>query len=186
MDELAHTPAEEFVEAGTVTPVALVVLQQSVRPDAADTLEYFHGEGVDVKVVSGDNATSVGAVASELTMVGADAPLDARKLPKLSEDAFAQRSRRQESTVSTAAAEFADDVENHTVFGRVTPEQKRFMVGALQHNGHTVAMTGDGVNDVLALKRADIGGSDGFGIVCCPILWPRLSCWITVLLRCRR
>lgn len=163
VDELAHTPAEEFVEAGTVTPVALVVLQQSVRPDAADTLEYFHGEGVDVKVVSGDNATSVGAVASELTMVGADAPLDARKLPKLSEDAFAQCSRRQESTVSTAAAEFADDVENHTVFGRVTPEQKRFMVGALQHNGHTVAMTGDGVNDVLALKRADIGVAMGSG-----------------------
>ena len=163
VDELAHTPAEEFVEAGTVTPLALVLMQQSVRPDAADTLAYFHDEGVDVKVVSGDNATSVGAVASELNMVGADAPLDARKLPKLPEDAFAQRIHQQERTVSTAAGEFADDVENHTVFGRVTPEQKRSMVGALQHNGHTVAMTGDGVNDVLALKRADIGVAMGAG-----------------------
>lgn len=166
VEELAHTPAEEFVEAGTVTPVALVVLQQSVRPDAADTLEYFHDEGVNVKVVSGDNATSVGAVASELNMVGADAPLDVRKLPKLPEDAFAQSTKqqgREEREESAEAVDFADDVENHTVFGRVTPEQKRFMVGALQYHGHTVAMTGDGVNDVLALKRADIGVAMGSG-----------------------
>ncbi|QQC89976.1 HAD-IC family P-type ATPase [Streptomyces alfalfae] len=123
---------------------ALVVLEQRLRPDAADTLRYFEEQDVRAKVISGDNAVSVGAVAAKLGLPGAESTVDARKLP-------AERD---------AMGEALDD---HAVFGRVTPQQKRDMVGALQSRGHTVAMTGDGVNDVLALKDADIGVSMGSG-----------------------
>jgi len=130
---------------GSVEPTALIVLEQKVRPDAKDTLEYFAEQGVTVKVISGDNARSVGAVAATLELPNAENPVDARTLPESPE-------------------ELADTVEAGTVFGRVTPVQKRAMVGALQSRGHTVAMTGDGVNDVLALKDADIGVAMGAGI----------------------
>jgi cation-transporting ATPase E len=129
---------------GNVTPKALVVLEQKVRPDAKDTIDYFNSQGVTVKVISGDNAVSVGAVAGSLDLRNADQPVDARTLPEDPE-------------------ELADTVERGGVFGRVTPAQKRAMVGALQSRGHTVAMTGDGVNDVLALKDADIGVAMGAG-----------------------
>ncbi|WP_163511646.1 cation-translocating P-type ATPase [Fodinicola acaciae] len=129
---------------GVVTPVALVVLEQKVRPDAKDTLDYFGEQNVTVKVISGDNALSVGAVATALDLPHADRPVDARTLPEEPE-------------------QLAESVENGTVFGRVTPAQKRSMVKALQSKGHTVAMTGDGVNDVLALKDADIGVAMGAG-----------------------
>ncbi|WP_020671380.1 HAD-IC family P-type ATPase [Amycolatopsis nigrescens] len=129
---------------GEITPVALVVLEQKVRPDAKDTLDFFAHQSVTVKVISGDNAVSVGAVAGTLDLAGADRPVDARKLP---ED----------------AERLAETVEESAVFGRVSPMQKRAMVGALQAKGHTVAMTGDGVNDVLALKDADIGVAMGAG-----------------------
>ncbi|MEU8135003.1 HAD-IC family P-type ATPase [Streptodolium elevatio] len=125
-------------------PAALVVLEQRLRHDAADTLAYFAAQGVATKVISGDNAVSVGAVAAKLGIPGAEHPVDARTLP---EDRDAM----------------ADILEKNTVFGRVTPQQKRDMVGALQSRGHTVAMTGDGVNDVLALKDADIGVAMGSG-----------------------
>ncbi|WP_445445861.1 HAD-IC family P-type ATPase [Corynebacterium durum] len=128
--------------ASTIEPVALVVLGQKLRPDAADTLDYFEQENVEVKVVSGDHATSVGAVAHQLGIV--DPPIDARTLPS---DPLA----------------FREAVVNGRVFGRVTPEQKRDIVHALQQTGSTVAMTGDGVNDVLALKDANIGVSMGAG-----------------------
>ncbi|WP_328731709.1 HAD-IC family P-type ATPase [Streptomyces caniferus] len=127
-----------------VRPAALVVLEQRLRPDAPDTLRYFAEQGVRAKVISGDNAVSVGAVAGKLGLPGADAPVDARELPG--------------ETEASAAA-----VEQGAVFGRVTPQQKRAMVAALQLRGHTVAMTGDGVNDVLALKDADIGVAMGSG-----------------------
>ncbi|GAA4913599.1 HAD-IC family P-type ATPase [Streptomyces coeruleoprunus] len=123
---------------------ALVVLEQRLRPDAADTLAYFADQNVDAKVISGDNAVSVGAVAAKLGLPGADQTVDARRLPD-ERDAMAK------------------ELEDGVVFGRVTPQQKRDMVGALQSRGHTVAMTGDGVNDVLALKDADIGVSMGTG-----------------------
>ena len=123
-------------------PTALVVLEQRLRPDAADTLRYFAEQDVRAKVISGDNAVSVGAVAGKLGLSGA--VVDARRLP-------------------SDQAEMAKSLDKGTVFGRVTPQQKRAMVGALQSNGHTVAMTGDGVNDVLALKDADIGVSMGSG-----------------------
>ncbi|MEW2570812.1 HAD-IC family P-type ATPase [Streptomyces sp. NPDC047070] len=125
-------------------PTALVVLEQRLRPDAADTLRYFDEQHVRAKVISGDNAVSVGAVAAKLGLPGASATVDARRLP-------AERE------------EMAEALDQGSVFGRVTPQQKRDMVGALQSRGHTVAMTGDGVNDVLALKDADIGVAMGSG-----------------------
>ncbi|MFE7465468.1 cation-translocating P-type ATPase [Streptomyces sp. NPDC057499] len=131
------------VAAGAV-PTALVVLEQRLRPDAEETLAYFADQRVAAKVISGDNAVSVGAVAAKLGMQGAEHTLDARRLP-------------------TDPDDMATAVEENAVFGRVTPQQKRDMVAALQSRGHTVAMTGDGVNDVLALKDADIGVSMGSG-----------------------
>ncbi|MFI7238631.1 HAD-IC family P-type ATPase [Streptomyces cyaneofuscatus] len=125
-------------------PTALVVLEQRLRPDAAETLKYFAQQNVATKVISGDNAVSVGAVAGKLGLAGAENTLDARKMP-------------------TDPDAMATAMERHAVFGRVTPQQKRDMVAALQSRGHTVAMTGDGVNDVLALKDADIGVSMGSG-----------------------
>ncbi|MEV5077381.1 MULTISPECIES: HAD-IC family P-type ATPase [unclassified Streptomyces] len=128
--------------ARTVRPAALVVLEQRLRPDAAETLRYFAEQDVRAKVISGDNAVSVGAVAAKVGLDGT--AVDARRLP-------------------AGRDEMAPVVDEGTVFGRVTPQQKRDMVGALQSRGHTVAMTGDGVNDVLALKDADIGVAMGSG-----------------------
>jgi cation-transporting ATPase E len=130
--------------AAELTPTALVLLEQRIRDDAAPTLEYFARQSVALKVISGDNAVSVGAVAASLGLPGADHPVDARDLPD-----------------DPAALALA--VERNSVFGRVTPRQKQQMVAALQSRGHTVAMTGDGVNDVLALKTADIGVAMGSG-----------------------
>ncbi|MDO5735173.1 MAG: HAD-IC family P-type ATPase [Propionibacteriaceae bacterium] len=128
--------------AADVAPMALLVLDQKLRPDAADTIDFFASQGVEVKVISGDNASSVGAVASTLGMTGAIR--DARTLPE--DDAA-----------------FSAAVEDAQVFGRVTPPQKKRMVQALQSSGHSVAMTGDGVNDVLALKEAHLGVAMGSG-----------------------
>ncbi|MBV8787027.1 MAG: cation-translocating P-type ATPase [Mycobacterium sp.] len=127
---------------GRVTPVALVVLEQKVRPDARETLDYFADQGVSIKVLSGDNAVSVGAVAGKLGISGET--MDARRLP-------------------SDPAQLADTLDSYTTFGRVRPDQKRAIVHALQSHGHAVAMTGDGVNDVLALKDADIGVAMGAG-----------------------
>jgi cation-transporting ATPase E len=122
-----------------VTAVALVLLEDIVRADAPDTFKYFAAEGVTVKVISGDNNVTVGAVARRAGLTGWESNIDATTLPE------------------AGTEEFADAIEGSTVFGRVTPHQKRAMVGALQSRGHTVAMTGDGVNDVLALKDANCG-----------------------------
>ena len=129
---------------GTLTPRALIVLEQRVRPDARETLEYFADQKVSVKVISGDNARSVGAVAASLGLGSVDTSVDARTLPDDPD-------------------ELAGIVEDGVTFGRVRPDQKRAMVKALQSRGDTVAMTGDGVNDVLALKDADIGVAMGSG-----------------------
>ena len=129
---------------------ALVVLEEDLRPDAAETLDYFRSQGVHVRVISGDNPTTVGALAAQAGLTAPDGSparlMDARDLP--------------EDLTSEA---FVDAIENHDVFGRVTPEQKRAMVGALQAREHCVAMTGDGVNDALALKDADLGIAMGNG-----------------------
>lgn len=135
-------PVDDPAAPGVVTPAALVVLEQRIRSDARDTLDYFHSQEVSVKIISGDNAVSVGAVAGSLGLKGE--AMDARALP-------------------TGSDGLADKIENITTFGRVRPDQKRAMVHALQSRGHTVAMTGDGVNDVLALKDADIGVAMGSG-----------------------
>ncbi|WP_261984625.1 MULTISPECIES: HAD-IC family P-type ATPase [unclassified Rhodococcus (in: high G+C Gram-positive bacteria)] len=140
----SNLPVDDGDAPGVVTPEALVVLEQKVRPDAQETLEYFASQRVAVKVISGDNAVSVGAVAGSLGLEGGDRPIDARELPSDQE-------------------KLADVLDGATTFGRVRPDQKREMVAALQSRGHTVAMTGDGVNDVLALKDADIGVSMGSG-----------------------
>ncbi|MCP8999398.1 HAD-IC family P-type ATPase [Pseudarthrobacter sp. RMG13] len=116
---------------------ALVTFREKVRPDAAQTLSYFRRQGVGVKILSGDDHRTVSAVARE---VGLDVGegYDSRHLP--------QDAKKLEETL-----------ESFSVFGRVTPQQKKDMVLALRRMGHTVAMTGDGVNDALALKEADIG-----------------------------
>lgn len=140
-----------------------MVLEQKVRPDAHETLEYFADQGVSVKVLSGDNAVSVGAVADKLGLRGET--MDARQLP-------------------SDPAQLADALDTHTTFGRVRPDQKRAVVHALQSRGHTVAMTGDGVNDVLALKDADIGVAMG-PAARLPVPSHRSSCWTTGLPRYR-
>jgi len=123
-------------------PVAIVRLLDQIRDDAADTLAYFRQQGVEVKVISGDHAGTVAAIAATVGVDGADQPVDVRGVDD---------------------DQLAGLVLERTVFGRVTPLQKRTMVGALQKAGRTVAMTGDGVNDVLALKDADVGVAMGSG-----------------------
>ena len=143
---LARAHAEPSAETGTgpVTPLVLIVISQSLRADAAETVRYFLEQGVAVKVISGDNPATVGAIAAQAGVPGADHPIDARTLPD-------------------DPAELARAMQTSSVFGRVTPAQKKAMVDALHLNGATVAMTGDGVNDVLALKSADLGIAMGSG-----------------------
>ncbi len=121
-----------------IEKVALVLIEDIIRKDAPKTLKFFKDEGVNVKVISGDNPVTVSAVAKRAGVLGAENYIDARELPEEME-------------------ELRKEVEKYSVFGRVTPHQKKALVIALQENDHTVAMTGDGVNDVLALKEADCG-----------------------------
>ena len=121
-----------------INEVAIVLIEDIIREDAPETLRFFKEEGVKVKVISGDNPVTVSAVAKRAGVEGAENYIDARDLPDNMED-------------------LKNEVEKYSVFGRVTPHQKKALVIALQENEHTVAMTGDGVNDVLALKEADCG-----------------------------
>jgi len=119
-------------------PVAVVTFEERLRPEAPEALRFLASEGVAVKILSGDDPRTVAAVADRAGLAPAGAPVDARSLPG-------------------DVAGLGEALEASAVFGRVTPHQKRSMVRALQARGHVVAMTGDGVNDVLALKEADIG-----------------------------
>jgi cation-transporting ATPase E len=155
-NELAKTGSRTLVLARTsaplagdelpanLEPVAFVLFEEQVRPDAAETLKYFAEQGVSLRVISGDNPRTVAAVARRVGLAVVDDGFDARQLPE-------------------NEAELATILETNNVFGRVTPRQKRAMVHALQSKGHVVAMTGDGVNDALALKDADIGIAMGSG-----------------------
>ncbi len=127
-------------------PLCLVLLEDTVKAEAPEILAWFADQGLDLKVISGDHPATVAAVARRAGIAGAEGAraVDARDLP---DDPEA----------------LADALEAASVFGRVTPHQKRAMVGALRSRGRTVAMTGDGVNDVLALKDADMGIAMGSG-----------------------
>lgn len=125
------------LQSAHVAPIALVFLSNLLRPDAQETFRYFASQGVSVRVISGDNPITVAQVAARAGIENADRYVDA-------------------TTLSTEQ-DFEEAVKYYTVFGRVTPEQKRYLVRAFQKQGHTVAMTGDGVNDVLALKDANCG-----------------------------
>ena len=194
------------VDGPQVEAAALLVLRQRLRAEASRTLAYFAEQDVAVKVISGDSAVSVGAIARQLGIGGADHPVDARTLPSGGESkdlagpaardgngATARRDGNGAATGSRAAmagdgpavagdrdvpgrgplpvaelaetelAAVADALEGNSVFGRVSPRQKQIFVTALQSRGHTVAMTGDGINDVLALTRADLGVAMGSG-----------------------
>jgi len=126
-------------------PVAVVVLRDVLRTDAAATLAFLADQGVRVKVVSGDHPETVAAIAAQLGLATSGPPVDARQLP------------------DADTPELREALEASDIFGRVAPQQKRAIVTALQSLGHTVAMTGDGVNDVLALKSADLGIAMGSG-----------------------
>jgi cation-transporting ATPase E len=143
---LAHSDAALAEESlpSDLTPVALVMFAEKLRPDAEETLAYFAAQGVELRVISGDNPRTVAAVAARVGLDDTSGGFDARELPEDQD-------------------EMAEVLEEHHIFGRVTPQQKRAMVGALQSKGHVVAMTGDGVNDALALKDADIGVAMGSG-----------------------
>ena len=121
--------------ASKVSPLALVTLMNPVRETAPETFRYFAEQGVEIKVISGDNPLTVSEVAKQAGIVNAGKYIDASKL----------KTKKQ----------IAEAMKEYTIFGRVTPDQKRAFVKALQKQGHTVAMTGDGVNDVLALRDAD-------------------------------
>ncbi len=143
---LASAPGQATDESlpADLQPTAFIALTERLRPDAAKTVAYFAAQDVALKVISGDSPRTVGAVAARAGVPHADQPVDARDLP----DDPGMLGRL---------------VEEHSVFGRVSPHQKQEMVKALQARGHTVAMTGDGVNDVLAVKLADLGIAVGSG-----------------------
>ena len=127
-----------------VEPRALVVLRERLRPDASRVIAYYREQGVTIKVISGDHPATVAALAVAVGMPDAVHPLAGPSLP-------------------SDPAELSVVAEGSSVFGRVSPQQKRDLVRALQARGHVVAMTGDGVNDVLALKAADVGVAMGSG-----------------------
>ena len=127
-------PDDEELDA-PLMPISLILLSNKIRAEAPETFRYFAKQGVAIKVISGDNAMAVSEVAKRAGIKGAESYVDARTL-ETDED-------------------IAEAIDKYTVFGRVTPDQKRKFVRALKAGGHTVAMTGDGVNDVLALKEAD-------------------------------
>ena len=130
------------VDAAKIDLIAMIVITDRLRKNAAQTIRYFYEQGVDVKIISGDNPTAAAAVARLSGVRHADRLLDATGMTD---------------------EELTEAAETHTVFGRVTPEQKKVLISALQKQGHRVAMTGDGVNDLLAMRQADCSAAMGNG-----------------------
>ena len=131
------TPQPGKLEFGRIYPEALILMTNRIRPEAPDTFAYFAQQGVAIKVISGDNPATVADVAQRAGIRNADQYID--------------------TTTLETDKDFLKAVDAYTVFGRVTPDQKKRLIWALKRRGHTVAMTGDGVNDVLAMKEADCG-----------------------------
>ena len=131
------------VEEENLRPLALLILTSPLRPGARETFSYFESQGVSLRVISGDDPATAAMVAQRAGIAGADRYVDASRLE--------------------SPGDYARAVEEYNVFGRVRPEQKRELVAALQRQGHTVAMTGDGVNDLLAMKQADCSVAMGSG-----------------------
>ena len=115
-------------------PLGFILIEDEIRPHAAETFAYFYENDVAIKVISGDNPAAISSIAQKAGIKGAERFVDASRL---------------------SDEELADAVKDTVVFGRVTPRQKQKLIRALKNSGHTVAMTGDGVNDVLALREAD-------------------------------
>ena len=128
-------PEPGNLDPEAVTPLALLILSSRIRENAEETFAYFAQQGVSIKVISGDDPRTVSQIAQRAGISGAEHYIDARSLEQ--------------------DGDFAQAVKDNAVFGRVTPDQKRRLIAALQAQGHTVAMTGDGVNDLLAMKQAD-------------------------------
>ena len=138
---------EEPLQDALTQPMALIVLSNPIRSQAVETFAYFKAQGVTIKVISGDNPQTVSAVAVQAQIPGAEQYIDARTLIT-------------DEDIYRAA-------ESYTVFGRVTPGQKKKLIKALKEQGHMVAMTGDGVNDVLAMKQSDCGVAMASGAAAC-------------------
>ena len=128
-------PLKDDLDREKLKPIALIVLSDKIRENAKDTLAYFAKQGVELKVISGDNPLTVSKVAERAGLAGSDKFIDATELD--------------------TDEKIYDACDKYTIFGRVTPKQKKVLVTALKSKGHTVGMTGDGVNDVMALKEAD-------------------------------
>lgn len=139
---------DDEVLCAELMPLSLILLSNRIRPEAPQTFSYFAAQGVRTKVISGDNPLTVAEVARRAGIPDADRYVDARTLK--------------------TDAELERAAEEMTIFGRVTPDQKKKLVTAMKKAGHTVAMTGDGVNDVLALREADcsIAMASGSGVAC--------------------
>ncbi|GAA0120998.1 MAG: cation-translocating P-type ATPase [Clostridium argentinense] len=137
---LAKVSENEFKNKtlNSAKKAALILIEDIIREEATESFQYFEKQSVDLKIISGDNPVTVSAVAKRAGIKNSDRYIDARNLPEDSE-------------------KLAKTIEENTIFGRVTPHQKKEIVKSLQSKGHIVAMTGDGVNDVLALKEADCG-----------------------------
>jgi cation-transporting ATPase E len=140
---VSDSPFENRGLPENLKPIALVLIKDKIRENAEETISYFKEQGVDLKVISGDNNKTVEMIAKSVGINGAENSVDA-------------------STLDTDE-KIKEAVKKYTVFGRVTPQQKKKLIVALKEQGHTVAMTGDGVNDVLALKEADCSVSIASG-----------------------
>ena len=146
-----------------VQVLGYILLSNPIRKEAKSTFQYFNQQGVDIKVISGDNPVTVARVAKQAGINGADKYIDAQTIKD---------------------GEYEQAVQNYNVFGRVKPDQKRKFVVALQNQGNTVAMTGDGVNDILAMKKADCSIAMASGNSAA-VQASQVFCSILILLKCR-